>query len=134
MHVPKNLLYTKHHTWVKVINENLAVIGITEELHDIMESIDYIDMPHINDELEMELKCGTTLHYQKGQMYDVISPLTGRVTKLNYKLKKNPHLLYSSCYKEGWLFEMQFDEVDELEMLNKAEEYIEFCETHGLHQ
>lgn len=127
MNTPKNLLYSKYHAWVKIKKGNTAIVGITDELQDMLESIDDIELPVENDELEMDLEC-TTIHYG-GEMYDLPSPLTGRVIKVNNDLKKNLHLLHSSCYSKGWLFEMEYDEPEELEMLFDADQYIYMSET-----
>ena len=121
MDIPKKRLYTKQHAWVRV-KDDIAVVGITDELQELLEFIGDVHLPKINDELEMDIEC-TTLNYNGGNTYDLPSPLTGRVTKINTELKHNPELIHSLCYEDGWLFEMEYDEPDELEMLYSAKEY-----------
>jgi len=120
MDSPKNYLYSRQHAWVNVKN-NIAIVGITDELQEILEFINEVDLPKKGDELEMDMEC-VSLNYDGG-IYELSSPLTGRVTKLNNELRYNPELIHSSCYKNGWLFEMEIDEPDELEMLYSADEY-----------
>ena len=120
MNTPKNFLYTKQHAWVQ-IKDDIAVIGITDELQEILEFIDEIDLPKKGDEIEMDMEC-VTLNFDGGT-HDLPSPLTGCITKLNNDLRYNPELIHSSCYNKGWLFEMEYDEPDELEMLYSAAEY-----------
>jgi glycine cleavage system H protein len=117
---PKDLLYTKSHLWVR-IEDDIAVVGITDELVDMLGAIDEIEFPRKDDEVEIDLESGA-LHYPGGT-YDIISPLTGRITKINNILRHDTKPLHLSCYEDGWLFEMEYDELDELETLLSPEEY-----------
>lgn len=121
MHIPKSLLYTIEHAWVKV-NDNLVVVGITDDLQEMLESIEAVDLPRVGDELYIGDNC-ITIHYTRG-LYDLPCPLTGRVTRINPLLRRHaPELLQASPYKDGWLFEMEIDEPDELELLLDATDY-----------
>ena len=68
-------------------------------------------------------KLPTGMHSKRRNTRNLPSSLTGRITKLNNDLRYNPELIHSSCYNKGWLFEMEYDEPDELEMLYSAAEY-----------
>lgn len=125
MLIPKNLLYTIEHAWVKV-NRDLVVVGITDNLQEMLEAIEQVDLPHKGDELYIGDNCVSLVH--PGGFYDLPAPLTGRVTKVNPALRNNPELVQSSPYKDGWLFEMEFDEPEELEMLLDAATYTEEAE------
>jgi glycine cleavage system H protein len=120
MNTPIDFLFTKQHAWVN-IKENIAIVGITDELQEILVSVDEIVLPKKGDEVEMDIEC-VTLNYDGGT-YELPSPLTGRITKINHELRYSPELIHSSCYNDGWLFEMEYDESDELDMLYSAVEY-----------
>ena len=117
---PKDLLYTNGHLWIK-INDDIAVVGITDELVDMLGAIDEIEFPRKNDEVEMDVECGT-LHYPGGT-YDILAPLTGRITGINSILRHDTKLLHLSCYEDGWLFKMEYDELEEVDALLTPEEY-----------
>ncbi len=121
MNVPKNLLYTKKHAWVK-LKKDQAVVGLTDELQERIDSALSVHLPSVGDELEMDHEC-LTIH-SESKSDDFFSPLTGRVVAVNTELKKRPELLHTSPYEDGWLFEMEFDEQDELEMLYSPNEYL----------
>jgi glycine cleavage system H protein len=117
---PKDLFYTENHLWVK-IDDNVATIGITDELVDMLGAVDEIEFPRKNDEIEIDLECGA-LHYPGGT-YDILAPLTGRIRKINNILRHDTKPLHLSCYEDGWLFEMEYDELDELDTLLTSVEY-----------
>jgi glycine cleavage system H protein len=117
---PDNLLYTKNHLWIR-IEDDIAVVGITDELVDILGAVEEIDFPRKNDELEIDIECSGLIY--PGGTYDILAPLTGRITKINNILKHDTKPLHLSCYEDGWLFEMEYDEIEELDMLLTPEEY-----------
>ncbi|HBM15890.1 MAG TPA: glycine cleavage system protein H [Lentisphaeria bacterium] len=125
MQIPKNLLYTIEHAWARK-NGNTVVIGITDNLQEMLESIEEVELPHKGDELFIGDNCVSIQH--PGGFYDLPAPLTGRVTRVNPAIRTSPELVQTSPYKEGWLFEMEFDDSDELEMLLDQATYIEEAE------
>lgn len=45
---------------------------------------------------------------------DVYAPLSGIITEINTSLNDTPGLINSDSYDQGWLFRMQFSDVNEL--------------------
>jgi glycine cleavage system H protein len=122
---PRQLRYNSHHLWID-LRGNLATVGTTEDLQHFMSPIESVDLPLLEDELEMEVEC--MAFHLATEVYHVRSPLTGRVTAVNEVLLDHPERIFLSPYKEGWLFKMEVDEPDEVEMLMSAEEYVAFLE------
>ena len=121
MNVPKNLLYTKKHAWVR-LKKDVVTVGMTDELQERIESVQSVLLPSKGDELEMDHEC-LTIH-SDSRFFDFFSPLTGRIVAVNTELKNKPELIHTSPYEDGWLFEMEYDEPDELEMLYTPNEYL----------
>jgi glycine cleavage system H protein len=118
---PKNLLYTRRHVWAKVDEtKQRATVGITDSLQENLPEILSIDMPLVGDELEMDADC-VHLHLP-GRIQGLPSPLTGRVLAINRDVLDAPQLLHLSPY-ESWLFLMEYDEPDEVEMLMNPNQY-----------
>jgi len=118
---PKDFRYTQHHVWVKPEGKKrLARIGITEELANKLQEILGIDMPMVGDELEMDAPC---LHIHRATSISYLSaPLSGRVTQINKDVLDNPRLIALDPYTH-WLFSMEYDEEEELDMLLTASQY-----------
>ena len=117
---PEDLKYSHHHIWVKP-DGNVAVVGITEDLHDQFKDVQSLDLPMEADELELDTEC-MTFHLKTG-LYDIMSPLTGRIVETNKQLVLNPSGIFIAPYTDGWLFKMEYDEPEELELLMSSEEY-----------
>ena len=124
---PKDLRYTPNHVWVKPEGKKRnARIGITEELSSRLREVLGIDMPMIGDELEMDAPC---LHFHRAtSIYDLASALSGRVTAINRDVLDSPNLLALDPYNH-WLFCMEYDEEEELDMLMNANQYASYLDS-----
>lgn len=119
--------YSRRHIWVQVNEEkHEAVVGITDYLAETIGNIIGIDMPQVDDELEMDAYC-VELHLSK-RIFSIRSPLTGRVLEINEDVEDNPSLLSLSPYK-NWLYRMEYDEEDELDILMDANRYARFVDS-----
>lgn len=125
---PKDLRYTQRHCWVKADEKrHTARVGITEDRAEKLKEILSIDLPMVGDELEMDEPC---LHiHRQTAITDLPAPLTGRVIEINKEVLDNPALICLDPY-ERWLFRMEYDEVEELEMLMNANQYATFMDAY----
>jgi len=127
LYPPKDLLYTQRHVWVKFEKKkHHATVGITNALQEELPEILSIDMPLIGDELEMENDC-VHLHLPK-TIHRLPAPLTGRVLSTNHDVIDQPRLLHLSPY-ESWLYTMEYDEPEEVEMLMNATQYMSYLDS-----
>ena len=122
----ENRSFTNRHTWViPDKNTNTAIVGITDYLTEELVSIQSLDMPLEGDELDMDTFC-IHLHLAK-RIHHLRSPLSGRVLEINKDVQDNPSLLHLDPYKH-WLYRMEFDDPDELEMLWDYNRYSRFVD------
>lgn len=124
---PDDLLYTTKHVWVRLDEEKgAATVGITDDLQEELADILSIDMPLVGDELEMDTEC---LHFHlPADLRGVCAPLTGRVIEVNRDALDNAHMVHLAPY-DSWLFRMEYDEPDEVEMLLSSSHYMRFIDT-----
>ena len=54
---------------------------------------------------------------------DLFAPVTGTVTAVNEGVVDDPESIGSDPYGEGWLFEVELAEVDQIDALLDAESY-----------
>jgi glycine cleavage system H protein len=116
------LMYSHRHLWVRLDeDEQVADVGMTDALQEELPEILGIDMPMVGDELEMDTEC-LHLHLPDGTIYDLFAPLTGRVVEINRDVLDRPQLLHLAPMT-NWMFRMEYDEPDEVEMLLEATRY-----------
>lgn len=121
--VKDDLKYTENHEWVQ-IEENTALVGITDYAQNELGDIVFVELP----EKELELKQDdilATIEAVKA-VEEIYSPVSGVVLELNLALEDNPELINSSPYEEGWLARIELNDKDaDMDNLISADEYKE---------
>lgn len=121
MNIPKELLYTKSHEWVKLEGDS-AEIGLTDYAQKAMGDLVFVNLPQVGDPVNMEETFGDVESVKA--VSDVFSPVTGAVTAVNEELLDHPELVNQSPY-EAWLIKVE--NVTAKEELLTPEEYEEFA-------
>lgn len=52
MNIPKDLKYAKSHEWVKMLDEETALIGLTDYAQDALGDLVFVNLPEAGDEVE----------------------------------------------------------------------------------
>lgn len=120
MEFPAELKYTKDHEWIK-IEGNKATIGITEFAQRELGDIVYIDIPSVGKEVTKEEVFGTVEAVKT--VSDLFMPLTATVDEVNSLLDKQPELVNSDPYGDGWMVKVTLANTGDTEGLLSADEY-----------
>ena len=107
--VPENLKYTKEHEWVR-IEENQAVIGITDYAQSELGDIVFVEMPNIGDKFKQNDTIGTIEAVKT--VADIFSPINGIISEINSDIEDNPDYINSDPYAKGWLIKIKFNNND----------------------
>ncbi|WP_456402335.1 glycine cleavage system protein GcvH [Persephonella sp.] len=118
--IEEGYYYTKEHMWVKVDNGN-AVVGITDYGQHQLGDIVFIELPSVGQEVESGEKVASIESVKAA--IDLFSPLTGKIISVNEDLNDDPSLLNTDPYGEGWIYEMDLADKNELEDLMTADDY-----------
>ncbi len=122
MDFPSGLKYTKDHEWIKV-DGNEAYIGITEFAQRELGDIVYIDITTIGRDVSQDEVFGTVEAVKT--VSDLFMPVTGTVVELNPALDKQPELVNSDPYGEGWMVKITLTDAAQVDGLLSAESYQE---------
>jgi glycine cleavage system H protein len=120
MEFPAELKYTKDHEWIKIEGDK-ATIGITEFAQRELGDIVYIDIPSVGKEVAKEDVFGTVEAVKT--VSDLFMPLTATVDEVNSVLDKQPELVNSDPYGDGWMVKVTLADAGDNAGLLSAEEY-----------
>ncbi|MBO4619598.1 MAG: hypothetical protein J5654_05750, partial [Victivallales bacterium] len=124
-----DMSYSRSHVWVYVesnrAEKHYAKVGITDYLVEELANIENIDLPLEDDELEIDVP--VILLHTGLRKKQVRCPLTGRVLEVNQEVLDDPTLLFKD-YRANWLFRMEFDEPDELDLLMSGLQYARYLD------
>ena len=118
--IPKDLLYTEDHEYVKVAGDTVY-IGITDYAQGELGDIVFIELPKVGATFKKHDVFGTVEAVKA--VSELYSPVSGTVTAINEKLEKEPALVNSSPYGDGWMIQMKLTNVSEKSALLDATKY-----------
>ena len=118
--IPEDLYYSEEHEWVR-LDDDVAIIGITDYAQEQLGDIVYVDLPQVGEKVESGTVIGE-LESTKS-VSDVFSPLSGEVMARNETLDGGAEVINSDPYGEGWLIKVRTPDADEVESLLSPEAY-----------
>lgn len=119
-YVPDNFKYVESHEWIELLDNGNVRIGITEHAQSALGDIVFVELPE-KDSYATGDECGVVESVKTAS--DIFAPISGTVVASNEALEDAPELINENPYDDGWIFEMEVDNVDDLNDLMTAEEY-----------
>ncbi|WP_281976011.1 glycine cleavage system protein GcvH [Halobacillus litoralis] len=122
MSLPKDLLYSEEHEWVKEEGEKVR-IGITDFAQSELGDIVFVELPEVGEELEADEPFGSVESVKT--VSELYAPLSGKVVEINEELEDSPEFVNESPYDKAWMVVVEPSNSSEKEELMSPEEYKE---------
>ena len=122
MIIPEQLFYTKEHEWAK-IEDNIAIVGITDFAQSQLGDIIFIEFPNIGDEFKKDDVFGEIEAVKT--VSELYIPLSGKITEINLELEDSPEKVNSDPYGDGWIIKVKLSRMHEKSNLMKPSAYKE---------
>jgi glycine cleavage system H protein len=119
--IPKDLLYTEEHEYVKPDGADVVAIGITDYAQGELGDIVYIELPKVGSTYKKHDVFGTVEAVKA--VSELYSPISGQVVAVNDRLDKEPALVNSSPYGDGWMIKLKVTDESERKALMNADAY-----------
>jgi glycine cleavage system H protein len=120
MNFPATLKYTKDHEWI-LLEGNTATIGITDFAQHELGDIVYVDINTVGKTLAAEEIFGTVEAVKT--VSDLFLPVAGTVISINPLLEKQPELVNTDAYGDGWMIKMEVTNPSDVAELLSSEAY-----------
>jgi glycine cleavage system H protein len=124
--IPSHLKYTESHEWVDADEHGNARVGISDHAQAALGDLVFVELPVVGDEISQGDPCAVVESVKAAS--DIYTPLSGKIIAVNEDLDADPAIINSDPYGDGWLFELELIDVEELDGMKDAEAYEETLE------
>lgn len=123
--IPDDFRYTSTHEWIRVDENGVATVGISEHAQEALGDIVFVELPEPGTGIEARGEVAVVESVKAAS--DIYSPVSGEITEVNEALIDNPQLVNTAPYDDGWIYRMTVNDEKDLEELLNAEAYAEHC-------
>ncbi|MDR0385912.1 MAG: glycine cleavage system protein GcvH [Prevotellaceae bacterium] len=131
MNIPTDLKYSTEHEWVKLGDDNIAAIGITDYAQNQLGEIVFVDIQP--DDIEDKiLERGTIFGAIEAvkTVAEAFMPVSGKIVEINEALNENnakqESVVNADPYGDGWMIKVEISNPAELDELMDHEDYKDF--------
>jgi glycine cleavage system H protein len=118
------LKFTETHEWIRVEDDDVAIVGITDYAQGELGDVVYVALPEVDAMLYKE--DGAVVVESVKSAVEIKMPITGKVSAINESLSEQPELVNMDPEGDGWLFVISGIRKEELDSLMDKGAYEEF--------
>lgn len=119
--IKEGLLYSESHEWV-LVDDNVAIVGVSDFAQSEMGDITYVDLPDVDDEVTAGEEFGALESVKASS--DLYSPVSGKVVAVNSELEDAPEAINNDPYG-AWIIKVEIADRKELDRLLGPAAYAE---------
>lgn len=105
MEIPSDLRYTDEHEWLRIGDDGVARLGVTDYAQDALDEVVFVTLPQVGADVDAGSPLAELESHKS--VAEVYAPLAGTVTAVNTALDDNPRLINDDPYGQGWLLDMK---------------------------
>ena len=120
--IPKDLLYTEDHEYLKPASEpGVVYIGVTDYAQGELGDIVFVELPKVGAKFSRHDVFGTIEAVKA--VSELFAPVGGEVLEVNTRLDGEPALVNSDPYGDGWMIKLRLANESEKQGLLDAAAY-----------
>lgn len=104
--IPADLQYTEDHEYVKAGSDpDVVTVGITDYAQGELGDVVYVELPKVGASFARHDVFGTIEAVKA--VSELFCPLEGEVVAINERLDKEPALVNTDPYGDGWMIQLR---------------------------
>ena len=121
---PSDLKFLASHEWIRLIDDNVVVVGISDHAQDQLGDVVFVELPGVGDSVVSGDEAAVVESVKAAS--EVYSPFTGEIVEVNEALEGNPELVNSSPYEDGWFFKLKVSDenLENIHSFMNADSYL----------
>ena len=118
-----DVLYTSSNEWAKNI-DGIIRVGIDDYSQSSLGDIVYAELSPVNTHVSAGKSFGS-IEATKS-VIEINAPVSGVIVRVNDSVMNSPQLINHDPFGEGWLIEIEPENISELDTLMNADTYKDF--------
>lgn len=119
--IPSNLKYVASHEWLKLEDDGVITVGITDHAQDLLGDVVFVELPEVGRTVSADEEVAVVESVKAAS--DVYAPISGEIVEINEELVDNPELANEDPYGKAWFFKVKPANPADYDNLMSAEEY-----------
>lgn len=108
--LPKNDFYFNENDCWAFVSGKYARIGVTDFVQQSLSDIMFFTPPTVGAEVEQFGELGTI---ESGKaVFEVVSPVSGKIIAINEELNSAPELINQNPYEKGWIADIELSDFE----------------------
>lgn len=120
MNLPPDLKYTSSHEWIRLGEDGIATIGITDHAQEQLGDVVFVELPEMGRQLKAGEECAVVESVKAAS--DIYAPVGGEVVELNQTVVDAPESINAGAYS-AWLYRLRPTNVADVAQLLDAAGY-----------
>jgi glycine cleavage system H protein len=118
--------YTEEHHWLRLDDDGVITVGITEHAQNQLGDVVYVQLPEVGQVLGKDQEA-VVLESVKAAS-GIILPVEGEVVEINPAVTDEPELINEDPLGRAWLFKLRPRDVSPLDKLMDEAAYRAYAE------
>jgi glycine cleavage system H protein len=119
--IPADLKYTAEHEYVRVKPDGTADVGVTDYAQGELGDVVYVELPKVGAKFSKHDVFGTIEAVKA--VSELFCPVSGEITAVNDRLDKEPALVNTDPYGDGWMIRIKVADQSEVDSLLDSDAY-----------
>lgn len=119
--IPADLKYVASHEWLKLEDDGIITVGITDHAQDLLGDVVFVELPEVGRTVSADEEIAVVESVKAAS--DVYAPIAGEIVEINDELVNSPELANEDPYGKAWFFKIKPTNVTDYDDLLSAEEY-----------
>lgn len=121
--------YTEEHEWLKIEDDGLVTVGITDFAQDHLGDLVYVQLPEIGKQIEKGEEAAVIESVKTAS--EIMMPASGVITETNAVLADEPGKVNEDPMGAGWFFKFKVSDAAEISGLMDEAGYKTFVDSLG---
>ena len=120
MNIPQDLKYTASHEWLRLGDDGVATVGITDHAQEQLGDVVFVELPEIGRKLKAGEECAVVESVKAAS--DIYAPVAGEIVEVNQSVVDAPESVNADAYA-AWLYRIRPDSAADVASLLDAAGY-----------